>query len=298
MPDSLKLRSESGGDIKVGAGEQKPIESQSRSKISIKERSDSSGESSTAESYDELHDATENVLDKIGVKAKQATKSKIHIVPGSEHPSHDADTNHSWTDKHVAKLAGDNVTSIVKDFLTPRNYVAFGANSTWASPSVAISAKPRFFTPALVSEQLLVFSIGPSGQRDPEVLYYVNEKPAPEIVMIRGMNYTIQTMTGMDQKEPLYYHPLLISPSEDAISPTMIGPAKGRLCLWSSSLNRQNVSPIFEQFAKSLSLSCDQGTFDFFSWTPDQSTPDRLFYRSASLTGIGGIITIIDPPKQ
>lgn len=63
---------------------------------------------------------------------------------------------------------------------------------------VSVTVRPRrAFEVAPVSDRLLVFSIGPSGAQAPDVLYYVNERPAPELVLTRGLNYTFQVMTGI-----------------------------------------------------------------------------------------------------
>ena len=99
---------------------------------------------------------------------------------------------------------------------------------------------------------------------------------------------------GRDQHDPVLYQPVVMrSVLKQNSTEPMIGPAKGRLCLWSSSLRRQDVPKDFATFSKSLAISCDQGPFDYFSWTPDQLTPDTLQYCSMNGDGIGGFIQII-----
>jgi hypothetical protein len=153
----------------------------------------------------------------------------------------------------------------------------------------------RQFPIDTISDRVLTFTLGPSGTDQPPVIYYVNGRPAPILRLRRGLNYTFQIMTGRDERDPLLYHPVAMRSGLNQSSSTepMIGPAKGRLCLWSSSLRRQDVPKDFAVFAKSLAISCDQGPYDYFTWTPDRVTPETLQYCSMNAAGIGGLIQIV-----
>lgn len=58
----------------------------------------------------------------------------------------------------------------------------------------------------------------------------------------------------------------------------------GRLCNWEADLDGppSDAYPSFGAYQRSLTLKCDQGEPGIVTWTPDENTPDTVYYQCYS----------------
>ena len=56
--------------------------------------------------------------------------------------------------------------------------------------------------------------------------------------------------------------------------------ATGRLCSWKEDPNqRADAHGSFGAYQRTLNLECDEGQPGILQWTPDQDTPDTVYYQ-------------------
>lgn len=188
-----------------------------------------------------------------------------------------------------------------------------------SNPLLGKGWQPMSFT----DQRIVAISLGPSGgaigfssltgRVAPRVCFYVQPKPEggerkpmapiPELVVYRGTTYTFLIETGHNVSENMFYQPVYITDDPEGgrdIRPlsdiskyhTFAGPAKGRLCLWTSNVQESSVPDSFPAFAATLVQGCDPGQSTRLVWKPDHSTPDVVYYQSTNQVGIGAKITV------
>ena len=54
----------------------------------------------------------------------------------------------------------------------------------------------------------------------------------------------------------------------------------GRYCEYKNiDFDRSNEFASFEEYSATLRLECDEGEAGTFTWTPDENTPDTVYYQ-------------------
>ncbi|XP_014221309.1 protein Skeletor, isoforms B/C [Trichogramma pretiosum] len=149
------------------------------------------------------------------------------------------------------------------------------------------------------------------------ISWYINGLLIPEIHVVRNKTYTFVVEGGDNPSNPARYHPFYITddpvggyqhktPEEKAnvsvyagvvthrgtIRPTGVG----RLCQWTPDQN-QPLADAFNSFGayqRTLTLVCDSGEPGFVTWTPDENTPDTVYYHCYTHRYLGWKIHVHD----
>ncbi|XP_076631544.1 DM13 and DOMON_DOH domain-containing protein skeletor isoform X1 [Colletes latitarsis] len=148
------------------------------------------------------------------------------------------------------------------------------------------------------------------------ISWYINGLLIPEINVVRGKNYTFIVEGGEDPEIPARYHPFYITddpvggyqhktPEEKAKVKIFAGVQRqrgdyrptgvGRLCNWVPDQNHHSDDfSSFGAYQRTLTLACDQGTPGFVQWTPDENTPDTVYYQCFTHRYLGWKINVHD----
>ncbi|KRT85048.1 hypothetical protein AMK59_2339, partial [Oryctes borbonicus] len=149
------------------------------------------------------------------------------------------------------------------------------------------------------------------------ISWYINGLLIPEINVVRGKMYTFVVEGGLDPEVPARYHPFYITDdpiggyeyktpeerqlvkifagavTDDQTKTTPIG--VGRLCHWTHQGDTD--ADDFESFGayqRTLELKCDQGEPGVIQWTPDEDTPDTVYYQCFTHRYLGWKINVHD----
>ncbi|KAI1305994.1 Protein Skeletor, isoforms B/C [Halotydeus destructor] len=161
---------------------------------------------------------------------------------------------------------------------------------------------------------------GITGHPSPGLVWYVNGLMAPVIHVKRGRSYVFRVEGGNNPSNAYTYHPLYITNDPDGgyvkmadqerkkhsiyagidfdkkgrPSPT----SAGRLCLWAYpegfDARKSNRYATFTQFRGALNYTCDKGSPALLQWTPNEGTPDVVYYQSYTQRNMGGKIIVVD----
>ncbi|CDW56362.1 DM13 domain containing protein [Trichuris trichiura] len=184
-----------------------------------------------------------------------------------------------------------------------------------------------------VPRTTFTFQLGPPGgarayeslakAKPGEFVWYVNGYMTPELWVQRGVTYTMRVEGGDDTILERFFNPLYISDDpyggyakladEDKSQITVFAglnkqsqpydgteshgeKAYGRLCRFISKDPSQSPDSMdsFQQFKKHLVLRCLHGNAGVFQWTPDQRTPDVVYYQSYTNFNMGWKIVVTD----
>ncbi|XP_006815462.1 protein Skeletor, isoforms B/C-like [Saccoglossus kowalevskii] len=148
------------------------------------------------------------------------------------------------------------------------------------------------------------------------IAWYINETLIPVLRLKRGVNYTFIIEGGDDPMQSASYHPFYIT--DDPVggyvqksqeereqvkvyagvefengnpSPT----AAGRYCEYKTTgVDQSEESETFEDYFKTLKLDCEEGAPGELLWTPDENTPDTVYYQCYTHQYLGWKITFND----
>ncbi|KAJ1374686.1 hypothetical protein KIN20_037431 [Parelaphostrongylus tenuis] len=146
--------------------------------------------------------------------------------------------------------------------------------------------------------------------RPAKFVWYVNGMLA-EIYLKRGVTYTFIVEGGSDKSTSDFFNPLYISDDQfggygklsdeekeqvSVFSGSDPSRAAGRLCIWSNDDDTDpDQFPSFSDFRKTLHLKCERDKVAaVFHFTPDEKTPDTLYYQSYSTYNMGWKIHIVN----
>ncbi|KAK8756168.1 hypothetical protein V5799_001130 [Amblyomma americanum] len=161
--------------------------------------------------------------------------------------------------------------------------------------------------------------MGITGHSGPGESWYMNGVLVPEIHVQRGRTYTFRVEGGNNPHNARYYHPLYITDSraggyarlteqERQSVKVYAGiqfdrrgrpqpSAAGRLCAWvynTSEPRQADEFATFPKFRNTLRLQCDDGQPAVLSWSPNESTPDVVYYQSYTTPYVGWKIVVVD----
>ncbi|CAG2101971.1 unnamed protein product [Medioppia subpectinata] len=147
------------------------------------------------------------------------------------------------------------------------------------------------------------------------IAYWVDDKLIPEIHVQRGDNYTFVVEAGNNPSNQAKYHPLYITdnreggggqrPQELNTPNHMVyagvdlsnsrpdpSPGAGRYCeLQLEGIDTANVSNSIEEYRKTLKLII-VGNVATFTWSPDETTPDIVYYQCFTHRNLGWKIVV------
>ncbi|XGW33389.1 hypothetical protein V3C99_017656 [Haemonchus contortus] len=209
-------------------------------------------------------------------------------------------------------VAISNVSSRIPPYVPPQKRFDDASNAVegWPVTSLLGNDNRRNFT----------FQLGPPGgkkgyqsmtrARPAKYVWYVNGMLA-DLYLKRGVTYTFIVEGGSDKSTSDFFNPLYISDdqfggygklsNEEKEQVTVYsGPdpsrVAGRLCLWSNDENVDDSQfATFADFRKTLHLKCDTDKVAaLFRFTPDEKTPDTLYYQSYSNYNMGWKIHVVN----
>ncbi|RWS24858.1 Protein Skeletor:-like isoforms D/E [Leptotrombidium deliense] len=136
------------------------------------------------------------------------------------------------------------------------------------------------------------------------IAWWINGHLIPEIHVERGKDYTFIVEGGDNPAIQASYHPLYITNNKEgggAQFPDSLNtenhkiyagvvvrngsydpsPGSGRYCEWkhASGIDRAEEVSSFEEYKRTLSLTCSEGIPGRFVWRPDENTPDIVYYQ-------------------
>ncbi|XP_078051829.1 uncharacterized protein LOC144477975, partial [Augochlora pura] len=149
------------------------------------------------------------------------------------------------------------------------------------------------------------------------ISWYINGLLIPEINVVRGQKYTFVVEGGENPDVPARYHPFYITddpiggyqhktPEEKAKVKIFAGATRqrgqyrptgvGRLCNWLPDPEQPMADEFssFGAYQRTLTLTCDMGDPGYVEWTPDNNTPDTVYYQCFTHRYLGWKINVLD----
>lgn len=182
-------------------------------------------------------------------------------------------------------------------------------------------------TQTVSNENTMTARIGPAGGKrgytpitgHPSwgIAWWINDKLIPEITVERGQTYTFVVEGGKDHTNPARYHPLYITDSpeggygqrseEDQKRQRVFAgmatdregypfpTAAGRYCEWQhQTIDRYADFENFDDYKKTLTLSCENGEPSILNWTVAEDTPNLVYYQCYTHNNLGWKIHVVD----
>ncbi|XP_033098906.1 protein Skeletor, isoforms B/C-like [Anneissia japonica] len=140
------------------------------------------------------------------------------------------------------------------------------------------------------------------------ISWYVNGLLIPELTVRRGISYTFRVFGGSNPARSADYHPFYITNDdagglasllEDEIkNDTVIyaGPVNGSLCIYENTGEDQAAtSDTFNDYFMTLTEECESPQEPAeLVWTPDENTPDLVYYQCYTHRHLGWRINVVD----
>ncbi|XP_033097580.1 fibropellin-1-like [Anneissia japonica] len=141
------------------------------------------------------------------------------------------------------------------------------------------------------------------------ISWYINNLLIPRLTLTRGTTYTFKVNGGNNPSQSADYHPFYLtndpaggyaslSQAEQVLQVIYAGPVSGSLCQYVSStgVDQSSQSSSFLEYSNTLTSQCispqSSGTLEF---TPDSSTPNKIYYQCYTHRYLGWEIDIVDP---
>ncbi|XP_072030814.1 uncharacterized protein [Amphiura filiformis] len=150
---------------------------------------------------------------------------------------------------------------------------------------------------------------GITGRTGWGIAWYLNNEIIPVLTLTRGVTYTFEVLGGDNAAISAQYHPFYItddptggyfqlSEAEQQAFTIFAGPAEGPLCSWESTLgcSPDDYSTFAGYRDNCLTEQCAAGSPGILTWTPDENTPDLVYYHCYTHRYLGWKINVVDPP--
>ncbi|XP_078691914.1 protein Skeletor, isoforms B/C-like isoform X2 [Branchiostoma floridae x Branchiostoma belcheri] len=154
---------------------------------------------------------------------------------------------------------------------------------------------------------------GITGQPGWGIAWYINGLLIPELHVKRRQNYTFIVEGGDDSSLPARYHPFYITddPKGGYVQKTAAEKqevavfagvdeegnltAAGRYCEYTApGGDTPEASETFAEYFRRLNLTCEPGLPARLYWTPDDNTPDLVYYQCYTHQYLGWKINVVD----
>jgi len=165
-----------------------------------------------------------------------------------------------------------------------------------------------------------------TGEQSWGIAWWINGLLIPEIHVRRGQNYTFIVEGGNDPSRQARYHPFYITNNREGgggQEPALLrspnhqvyagidfrsgfpdpSPGTGRYCEWKhKTVDVAEMVSSLEEYKRTLYLDCEEGQFGLFTWTPDENTPDVVYYQCFTHRNLGWKIIVsrgfaVSPPS-
>ncbi|XP_013778300.1 protein Skeletor, isoforms B/C-like [Limulus polyphemus] len=190
-------------------------------------------------------------------------------------------------------------------------------NRAWEIPSIVCPANRTFYAQIGPTGGKKGYQ-GITGQVGWGIAWYINGLIIPEITVQRGKTYTFYVEGGNDPENPARHHPLYITESPEGgfeyktkperrrekvfagVKRSRRGPhptAAGRLCEWKIPVSQEEPPEsysTFAEFQQTLKLDCAQGEPAVLKWTPNERTPNLVYYQCYTHRYLGWKIHVVD----
>ncbi|XP_071827126.1 uncharacterized protein [Apostichopus japonicus] len=211
--------------------------------------------------------------------------------------------------RHVTRTPGDLQINFIRQSSTCPAFVPTGTQPT--TPVVPWTIPPiNALSPFTFSAQ-----IGPSGgARGVDgitgvvgwgIAWYINQALIPVITVSRGVQYTFVINGGNDPTVPAIYHPFYITdsprggysqqtPAQQQSETIYAGPESGPLCEYTTTTDPL-VHSTFDTYRATLVQMCSQAGTNpgILRWTPDNNTPDLVYYQCYTHQYLGWRINVV-----
>ena len=176
----------------------------------------------------------------------------------------------------------------------------------WKIPPICVDSE----------DNSIIAVIGNSSDEGHGSIWYMNGLPNPEIYILRNTSIRFFVNGGNDHANPENFHPLYLTNSSKGgilrrleeklpinetiyaglqiIGDRLVTLTDGSLCKYSETQGGSNFES-FEEYQETLNFVC-VGTIvtGEFSWTPDEDTPDTVYYQCAQHRDQGMMIHVVD----
>ncbi|XP_070377779.1 protein Skeletor, isoforms B/C-like isoform X1 [Dermacentor albipictus] len=150
------------------------------------------------------------------------------------------------------------------------------------------------------------------------ISWWINGELIPVLHVERGQTYTFVVEGGNNKSAPSKYHPFYITDSPKGggskVNPEEVGKpghsllagvvlddhgnvneskGLGRYCHYEES-RQSDAAKTLEEYKNSVKKECDPGDAGTFTWTPDDSTPDLVYYQCFTHFYLGWKIVVTD----
>ncbi|XP_019624549.1 PREDICTED: protein Skeletor, isoforms B/C-like isoform X1 [Branchiostoma belcheri] len=145
------------------------------------------------------------------------------------------------------------------------------------------------------------------------IAWWLNGLLIPELELMRGWNYTFIVEGGDNDTIPEQYHPFYITDDPiggytqkteaekqrvkvfAGVDENGMPTAAGRYCEYNSPTgDTSETSETFAEYKSTLQLNCRPGVAAQFTWTPDENTPDLVYYHCFTHQYLGWKIRVVD----
>ena len=185
------------------------------------------------------------------------------------------------------------------------------ATTPWDIPPICIDAEDSSISAVIGSSNNKM-----AGNEGRKSIWYLNGLPSPEIYILRNIKVTFYVNGGNDHADPDNFHPLYLTNSSEGgllrvlqqglpvnqtvyaglqiIGGRLVTITDGSLCKYSETQGGTDFES-FEEYQETLNFVCLGNIITGeFSWTPDENTPDTIYYQCAQHKDHGMRINVVD----